>query len=694
MKLPEVSRQSKPFDRIDLTLIGILVLGTFALYVRTASFEFLGFDDAMYVSMNWHVHVGLTWGNFLWALTDISSSNWHPLTGLSYLALSTLFGTKPIAFHLANAILHSINVGFFYIFLRRTTALTWQSAIAAALWGWHPERVESVAWVSELKDVLCGIFWPGCMLAYVRYSQRRGGARYALVALLMVFALLSKPMAVTLPAVLLLLDYWPLQNPLNGWRVLEKIPFALLSLGTCIAAVITQHGHGSTGTLQIFPMAIRFENALVSYVSYITTTLLPHGLAVFYPHPARIGENIPAIKWVGSGVLLLVMSVAIASQTRIRRYLVVGWFWFLVTLFPVIGLLQVGDQSMADRYSYFPSMGLVIAIVWLVNDLVMRMPSARRVAIGCGVAACTALVIATSIQLTYWRNNQTLFIRADSVTRKNYLARATIAYGDFKSLAHPAETLSLARSAVAICSVLPYPHHALAAVLQEQGMYHEAFAEYEAALKLDPFDAGLHGDFSGLLVKMGRDPDAMQQARVAIKLDPTRVEPRHNLAICLANHNQLDEAIAQWREAARFAPNDGTVHGWLAEALRLRGDRAEAIEHYRAAEAAGEHNPSWEINFAWLVATDPNSTSDELDQAISLARKVCDQTEQKNIGALDSLAAALARTGRFDDAITTATTAVADADAQHQPKLAADIRSRLNAYRQGHAYLSPATTSP
>jgi hypothetical protein len=381
------------FRQLDFLIVGVLLLGTFALYLQTRSFEFLSYDDPMYVSANWYIRSGFSWANFRWAITDTSSGNWHPLTYLTYLFLSGMFGAKPAVFHLANALLHSVNVVLLFVFLRRTTSLTWQSAIAAMLWGWHPERAESVAWISELKDVLCGFFWLSCMLAYARYSRQRAAGRYAAVVVLLILALLSKPMAVTLPGVLLLMDYWPLGAERNGWRVVEKIPLALVSLGACAVAIFTQQNRGAAGSLGDFPVSVRLQNALVSYWAYISKTVIPRELSVFYPHPVSIGVSIPATHWAGAGIVLIAISALVIWQARTRRYLPVGWLWFLGTLLPVIGLMQVGDQAMADRYSYLPSIGLIVALVWLIGDWAGQRPAVGWMVGAGGVAGVAALVV-------------------------------------------------------------------------------------------------------------------------------------------------------------------------------------------------------------------------------------------------------------------------------------------------------------
>jgi tetratricopeptide (TPR) repeat protein len=398
-----------------------------------------------------------------------------------------------------------------------------------------------------------------------------------------------------------------------------------------------------------------------------------------------IGVSIGALHWIAAGLFLILISAVVVQQRRARPYLLVGWLWFLVTLLPVIGLLQVGDQAMADRYSYLPSIGLVVALVWFVDDWVGH-SKALRWTIGTATAAIlSALFVSSAIQIRYWRDTKTLFTHANSVTDRNYLARTTLAYALIKSPEHREEAIQLARSAVEICPERPYPHHVLAAVLEEQGQYPEALSQYQAALKEDPFDALTHSDLGGLLVKMGRDDRAIKQFTIAIDLDPSKSEARHNLAIVLANHNHLDEAITQWKQAIRYDPQDGEIQGWLAEALRVHGDRAGAIKHYRAAFAAGERNPTWESNFAWFVATDPGSSDDELEQAVSVSKDAVDQTGQAM--ALDAMAAALARTGRFDDAADAAQRAIVVAKAQGKLPLANEIQLRLNAYRAGRSYL-------
>lgn len=688
---PLTPRRAAPLTRRGWVLLGILVICTAALYARTMTFSFIGYDDPRYIVDDWHIQQGLNRDTVRWAFSDTLSGNWYPLTLLVHLTVATLFGVKPWAFHGLNCLLHAASAALLFLFLWRTTARVWPAALATALWAWHPLRVESVAWAAETKDVLCGCLSIGCMLAYAHWRSSGGVGKYLLACLLLALALMSKPMAVTLPAVLLLLDYWPLSNPNRSWRswlqrFVEKLPLMLLSLAAAGVAVFTQHQTRATGTISAFPLDLRWKNALLSYCSYLGKALWPANLGVFYPHPAMINASIPAIRWAAAGGLLVMLTLLVFRFARRRPYLFVGWFWFLGTLLPVIGLLQVGEQAMADRYTYFPLIGITVAIVWLLADLLEGSPALRQPAVALGGVACLALAAATFRQSGHWQNNEALFAHANAVIPNNYLARGILS-GYARVAGHHDEALNLGESAVALSPRSQAAHHYFALALQAVGRRKEALREYKAAARLNQFEPQVRNDMGGLLVEEGRNTDAIEQFRIAVHWDPYFTMARHNLAQLLAAEGKYDDAIEQWRTAVRLAPGNGFIHGWLAEALRLRGDRAGALEHYRAAYAAGERNPMWEAYLAWFVATDPSVTPQQVQEILPAARDAAVNATKNQAFTLDVFAAALARCGQFNDAVETAKQAADHARSEGQLDLLRAIEARLTRYRAGLPYL-------
>jgi protein O-mannosyl-transferase len=698
LRQPTAPNHSVISPRLNRILIVLLGVTTFCLYLRTYRFQFVNYDDPLYVTSNWRVLQGLTLDNLRWVPTSIVGANWHPLTILTYMAVISLFGENPAAFHLLNALLHGGVVSLFFIFLQTITGSTWRSLAVAVLWGWHPLRVESVAWIAELKDVLCGLLSLLCMLAYVRYRRAPGIWGYALVAVLLVLALAAKAMAVTLQALFLLLDYWPLRwlpapdtsrtEPVKWWihRVVEKIPLLLLSLGASLLAASTQTQGFAAGSLRVFPLSIRLTNAVVSTATYIAKTLLPTHLAIFYPHPAALGRHVPVSQWGPALAVMVLITVFVFTRRRGQPALLVGWLWFLGTLMPIIGLVQVGSQAMADRYTYFPSMGFTMMVVWWVADAVADRTAMKRSIAAIAVAATVALALTTVIQVGYWRNTISVFSHADAVIPDNFVAKAVLSI-EAHDLGDDQRALALARDAVRVSPVSPDAHHALAVALAATGQDSQALHEFHIAIKGLPDRATLHIQLGSLLADMKLDNQAMSEFRLALDLAPNLSDARHKLAYLLAANGKLDEAIDQWNQAIRIDPGIGMYHGYLGDALRLRGDLAAARRQYQAAVADGERRNDWEIFAVWMTATDPQSTMQELAGLLPIATDACVQTNHQQSLPLDALAALLARLGRFDEAATVAQEAAACADTQKRPDLAAAIRARMAGYREGRPYI-------
>ena len=413
--------------RYDFLVCLFLVIATLAVYWQVRNYSFVNYDDHMYVTQNHNVQAGLTLESITWSFTTIQASNWHPLTWISHMLDCQLYGMNPGRHHLTNVLLHILNSLLLFLVFMRMTGKLWQSGFVAALFALHPLHVESVAWISERKDVLSTFFWMLSLWGYLRYVERPGACRYLLLFFLFILGLMTKPMLVTLPFVLLLLDYWPLnrfqfgssgdcnysiQRPFDFGLVWEKTPLFLLAAVSSVMTYIVQKSGGAVNSLATIPFHDRIANAIVSYVSYIGKMIWPDNLAVFYPYP----KSILLWKVAGAGLLLVVVSVVIFRMVRTKPYFAVGWLWYIGTLVPVIGLVQVGSQGMADRYTYVPLIGIFVIIAWGVPDF---MPKWRYKKIGFTVtiAAILAIImITTRLQIRYWSDSLTLFKHAFEVT--------------------------------------------------------------------------------------------------------------------------------------------------------------------------------------------------------------------------------------------------------------------------------------
>jgi tetratricopeptide (TPR) repeat protein len=700
-------------NRRDRNLIFTLVLCTIALYFRVRHFEFVGDDDPLYVASNIYVLHGLNLHSLRWALTAAPNGNWHPLSLWVQMLIASVFGTGPGAYHVVNMLLHALNAALLYLFLRRSTGRTWPAFITSLLWAVHPMRVESVAWISELKDVLSGAFWLLAMLAYLRYSHRRTIGGLGVVTAFFTLSLLAKPMGVTMPEAFLLLDYWPLgrsrqalpTEPVRRWwgmRIIEKLPMVLLSV---VDILLQKNRFGFTSDTLSF--SLRVQNAVVSYAAYLRDLIAPYRLAVFYPHPvmlAHSGPAIPPVEVIVSALLLVFISALVCLRIRVQPYLAIGWFWFLGTLVPVIGLTQVGEQARADRFTYIPSIGIFMAVVWMVSDLAARQLFYRRLAVGAGVLAAVIFAAFSYSNISSWKDTNTLFHHLQHVQPDNYLALSAISeelrYSDNK------QSLALGKQAVESSPASPQAHLAYGLSLQSAGRFEQAAQQFQKAEELDPTQTtawdwlGSAREDQANEFARTKDPRekefrerAVSDYATAVRMSSANIEALGHLAYQLAVLGRFDEAIPIWEHAVKLAPEVAQVQGDLADALRLKGDLPGAVEHYRAALEDGSKNPSWETNLAWLVATDPQATPADVQPMIVYAKDACDQTGDKQVAPLDAYAACLARVGRIDAAVSTARQAVAQANAANDSRLAAAIHRRLERYSQGLTYVAGDDTS-
>jgi tetratricopeptide (TPR) repeat protein len=560
-----------------------------AVYWPVRHARFVNFDDDQYVTANPHVLGGLTVPTVVWAFTAYHSANWHPLTWLSHALDCQWFGMNAGGHHAVNALLHVANTVLLFLVLRRMTGATWRSAWVAAVFGVHPLHVESVAWVSERKDVLSGLFWMLALGAYVRYVERPTRGRYAVVAGCYAMGLMAKPMVVTLPGVLLLLDYWPLgrtrwQPPVVGHHaplrlgelVREKVPFFALAAASCGVTIWAQHSGGAIMSLER-PLGLRMANAAVSYVRYIAKAAWPSGLAAFYPY-----RSWPPAVVIVAGAILAAVSGAVIRGARREPHLAVGWFWFLGTLLPAIGLVQVGNQSMADRYTYLPLIGLAIMLCWSVPSRAMERRNLKGiicVAAAAVLAVCAAL---SRIQVGYWRDSETLFRHALDVTRDNWLAHNNLG-AVLKDQGRYPEAIEHYEDALRIKPEYAEAHNNLGFPLEEEGRTREAIEHYEEALRIKPEYAEAHYNLGNVLLKAGKYPEAIEQYEQALRIKPDFTEAHYNLGNVLLKAGKYPEAIEQYEQALRIKPDYPQVHNNLGFTLFQLGKLSEAIGHYEQA---------------------------------------------------------------------------------------------------------------
>jgi len=578
--------------------LGLVAL-TVAVFAPVRHFSFVSWDDPLYLAENPVVTQGLTPAGVAWALTSPGQFYWHPLTWLSHMVDVQAFGLDAGAHHVVNLVLHAVGTLLLFLVLRRMTGHAGRSALVAALFAVHPLHVESVAWVAERKDVLSGVFWMLTLGAYVGYVRTPNRARYATLVACFALGLMSKPTLVTLPLVLLLLDVWPLGRIHPAWAadrqglspplqpptalprlLVEKVPLFALAMAASAITFLTGFETGAVQDLQTVPVTERLSNAVVSSVTYIRMAVWPNGLAAFYPF-----RPIPGGQVLASLLVLAGVSYAAVRLRRRQPYLMVGWLWYLAALLPVIGLVQAGSQSMADRFTYLPLIGLLIAFAWGTGDLLASLRVHRFVAYGLALAVLAAAAGAARVQAGYWRDSETLWRRAVDAVPNNDLAHAN-----------------------------------LGLVLRDAGRPEQALAHFLEALRIietpdsrtgtgrgtppPEYAALLHEQIGLLLGRQARWKEAIVHLRDVARLRPGAGDAHHALAQALASDGELDEAIRESREAIRLEPGRAEFHGDFASVLYRAQDLAGAMEQLREAIRLGPTHASmvkWHYNLAAML---------------------------------------------------------------------------------------------
>ena len=551
----------------------LLVVATVAVYARVATFDFINYDDSGYVRDNAHVLDGLTPEGLVWAFTTNAQANWHPLTWLSLQLDAEIGGSSPRVYHATNIALHSVGVLLLFLLFERMTGSRRRSALVAALFALHPLHVESVAWIAERKDVLSTALGLLACHLWLRAIERPGFGNRALTVAAYAASLLAKPMLVSLPILLLLFDVWPLRRAESlRRRVVEKAPLFALAAASSVVTVIVQSHGGAVRSLTQYPLSARAGNAVVSYVLYLAKAIWPSGLAIYYPYPY---EGLLAWEVAGAALLLAIVTYACVHARAVAPYLLVGWLWYLVTLVPVIGLIQVGSQAMADRYTYVPLIGPFAMLAFAFPEPSRHTESSARRAVRelLGAAALGAVVALAAVawrQAGYWRDSVTLFERALAVTTDNAMAHNSLAFALFDR-GQVDRAVEQCEEAVRIAPDMGDAQFNLVQGLLAQGRMEEAAARMREGLRLRPKDARTHVN-AGLIARMeGRDDDAFASFREALRLDPEDQPAHLNYGAILAAHGMRDEAIAQFQEAVRLRPSDARARQALARTLEQRG---------------------------------------------------------------------------------------------------------------------------
>jgi tetratricopeptide (TPR) repeat protein len=718
---------SKPRSHNDWLLAAALAGVAFVVFARALAFEFVSLDDNDYVTLNPYVRQGLTLGGAVRDFSAFDVANWHPLTWLSLQLDASLWQTQqgapdPRGFHLTSVLLHAANAALLFLALRALTGARWRSAGVALLFAVHPLRVESVAWVAERKDVLSLFFGLLALWAYAVYVRTPTARRYAAVAVTLALGLMCKPVLVTLPFLLLVLDWWPLRRvgASRDWTrlVVEKLPLFALAAASCVVTYLAQERGGATRGTELFPFAVRMENATVSYLAYLGKTFWPFGLAPFYPHP---GATLPGWQAAGSALLLVAVTVMAVALRRRAPYLLAGWLWFLGTLVPMIGLVQVGNQAYADRYTYFPQIGILLALCWAVADISAARP---RVAVVAAVAVAMALVVRTESQLSTWHDSYALWQNALAVTEPNPTALVSLGTVE-EEREHLQKAEEYYREALRVPPESFLAHLNLGGLLARQGRYDEALTELAAARELAPDYPRTYTYLGNIRLDQGDPAAAAREHQIALRLAPRAAQSYTDLAkdeLLLGHH---EAAADLCREALEEDPHDADAHYWLANVLLRQKPNAqnpddEALTHLRAAVLANPSFPDAHLLLAQELyrRNDVSGAAGHYDKVVRLNPRQANAwfglgmsfVRRRQLGSaehclsqavaldgntatyraalatvLDALAAIQIKAGQAAGAVETERRARNMAQAAAQPELLHKIEDNLRRYERGEA---------
>jgi Flp pilus assembly protein TadD len=706
----------------------LLLAISWLIFGQTLGHQFVTYDDPNYVYENTKVAAGLSLGGVFWAFTHTVGGNWHPLTIISHMFDCQLYGLKPGGHHFTNVLLHTIAVILLFFVLRQMTGTLWQSAFVAALLAIHPLHVESVAWISERKDVLSAVFFMLTLSAYTRYVHARSLTSYLLVLLWFAFGLMSKPMLVTVPFVLLLLDYWPLRRfaPQAPAKIpkqrrvedrasirrifLEKIPLLLLSFGSCAATVLAQrHFIDPIGHLSLMD---RLGNAAVATIVYLRQLVWPTGLSVFYPHPRH---SLSVVQVSTAALFLLAVSTAAFMYRRKHPYFFTGWFWFLGMLVPVSGIVQVGEQAHADRYTYLPQIGLYILVTWFVVDTASSWRH-RRIVLGTAMASSIVMLMWPAWKQTnYWHDGRALWTRAVAVNPQNDTAHISLCDLDLRedrlndAIFHARKALEIrpdsadahSRLGVALSAygeneeasihfqkVLqtrpdrPRVHYNIATLFLNSGHLDEAIAEFEKELRIQPEFVEAHNNLGIALTSKGELDAALAHFQKAMELDPRLPKVHHNIAMILLRQGRPNQAIAHLQKELRVNPASAEAHNDLGIAWSQQGRIDQAISEWQKTLELRPDNLNAYCNLVWVFATFPDDAIRRGAQAVALGERALQLSGDGEPRIYRLLAAAYAENGQFDKATATAERGSQLAIKQGNYDLAKALEANVDLYRK------------
>ncbi len=695
----------------------LLLAAVWMVFGQTIHFGFVNLDDPLAVSENPRVSAELSWRGIALAFASNEVGHWVPLTVFSRMLDCHFYGLWAGGHHMTNVILHGASALLLFLVLRSMTGALWRSAFVAAVFGIHPLRAESVAWVTERKDVLSGLFFMLTLAAYLRYARRPLLGRYMGVAVFLGCGLMSKSMLVTLPCVLALLDYWPLGRWATEGRrrlVLEKVPLLAMSAGSALATIFSNRN--AIKPLAEFPLPMRMENAIVAAATYLGQFLHPSGLAVFYPH---LKSGLPVWQiWV-AGCVLAFVSAGVWLARRSHPYALTGWLWYLGMLVPVIGFIQSGEIARADRYTYLPGIGVAILLTWSVADLCTTRPAAQHTLGAAAAASIVFLMVTAQAQTASWRDSVALWEHALACTEPSAFAEDNLAVALAES-GRGEEAIAHYHKALEIDPRYPNVHHNLGVALMGTGKTEEAISEFRRTLELAPHFPGTRVNLARALMSKGDTGGATREFRIALDSAADEAMAHFNLAQSLAQQNNEDEARLHFQKGLEIKPRDSMAHLGLAQILARQDRLDEAKKHARTAlsiqpnlvrahlllariliqegkvrnallqwQAASElapSNPSPPNELAWTLATCPEAAVRDGPRARQLARKAVELSGGNEPVFLDTLAAAQAECVQFPDAVETAKRAFALARQQGNTTLAAAIEERLALYQSGQPF--------
>jgi tetratricopeptide (TPR) repeat protein len=682
----------------------------------------VNFDDNTYVLDNPKVVNGLTRSGIIWAFTHFHSGNWHPLTSLSHMLDCQLYRLNAGGHHLTSVLLHAVVAILLFIVLQEMTGAIWRSVFVAAVFAIHPLRVESVAWISERKDILCGLFFMLMLAAYVKHARSPSLGRYLVVVLLYAFGLMCKPMLVSVPLVLLLIDYWPLRrftDPSSTRRLwIEKLPLIGLATMSCFVTFFAQRL--TVASTDQIPLAWRVGNAAVACMIYIVQMVWPLHLAPFYPHPADnqlapgVTEQLPAWQIVLAIVAIIGISTVAVVRRREWPYVFTGWFWYLAMLGPVIGIVQVGLQAHADRYTYLPQIGLYILVSWSAADLVARRRAGRLILTAAAAILLMSLTWIARAQVRYWHDSEALWKHSLAVTEDNDFPH--LGLGDvYSARGELDKAIAEFRLALALRPNSPYAHNGIGFVLTKMGRLDEAVDHFNTAIRILPILPTAHYNLGNALMKKGQTSDAIKEFERQLALQPDHAPARCNLATELLNQGQVNQAIAQYERTIELRPDYAEAYYNLGNCYLQQGSPEKAVKQYEHAlqlsprliearnnlatilcqqgeidRGISELEEAIRIqpdnidalnNLTWVLAMPRGDGSENGARALPLAQRLRELTGSKNPKALRTVAAAYAANGKFAEALEVAVQGARLAREQGDAALAEALEADLSTYR-------------